>query len=505
MVSLTVKSEQDQNIKKKIVFIENKIPHLAVGKYRLTLTQEVSGRGEGGEVKPTDPRPYSVQKRFKVQGERFSYNPGVFDSVFPASNAQGDYRGNFPHIVFTSSSLPWQLSSVIDSTTPGVGLLVFYSGEEPLLKQIEVSQLTKDNAGIFTDHIVLDPDEQGSEAKCSIIEVPVTLFNAIAPTKNDLKYLAHVRQVLLERKSETNIAQKRSRTAGTAATSSSLFGTPQAEGDIAQDFSIVIANRLAPFQGKCTTHLVSLENLWDYLPNSTKNKEFISNTAIRLISLKSWSFEVIPEPKLLSDIINNLNGSYKNTDIPITLTLPSVTAPNDAADQANLKDLNKAFNIGYVPINHQMRAGDTSVSWYRGPFAPYKVGDILNYFDSKPGLNNSYYECADELLRYDPDTGMFDVSYSAAWQLGRLLAIQNKGFAQALYKWKKGFIQATIAKIEEKQFFNNFNNFTTSLLLDKSRIKSSNTNLKRNYIIAEGLIAPVLKTILEPLKTQSNK
>ncbi len=34
---------------------------------------------------------------------------------------------------------------------------------------------------------------------------------------------------------------------------------------------------------------------------------------------------------------------------------------------------------------------------------------------------------------------MFDVSYAAAWELGRLLALQNAHFSTELYKWKKQY------------------------------------------------------------------
>ena len=32
---------------------------------------------------------------------------------------------------------------------------------------------------------------------------------------------------------------------------------------------------------------------------------------------------------------------------------------------------------------------------------------------------------------------MFDVSYAAAWELGRLLALQDKDFSTGLYQWKR--------------------------------------------------------------------
>ena len=44
---------------------------------------------------------------------------------------------------------------------------------------------------------------------------------------------------------------------------------------------------------------------------------------------------------------------------------------------------------------------------------------------------------ADELIYYDDAYGMFDVSYAAAWELGRLLALQSKSFSVSLYHWKR--------------------------------------------------------------------
>jgi len=48
----------------------------------------------------------------------------------------------------------------------------------------------------------------------------------------------------------------------------------------------------------------------------------------------------------------------------------------------------------------------------------------------------------DELVRYNPTAGMFDVSYSAAWELGRLLTLQNKRVSVDLFNWKRSHAQS---------------------------------------------------------------
>ncbi|MBB3191349.1 hypothetical protein FHR94_002608 [Halomonas cerina] len=44
-------------------------------------------------------------------------------------------------------------------------------------------------------------------------------------------------------------------------------------------------------------------------------------------------------------------------------------------------------------------------------------------------------------MRYTPSTGLFDVSCSAAWELGRLLALASKSVSVSLYKWKRTVTQ----------------------------------------------------------------
>jgi hypothetical protein len=44
-------------------------------------------------------------------------------------------------------------------------------------------------------------------------------------------------------------------------------------------------------------------------------------------------------------------------------------------------------------------------------------------------------------MRYDPNTGMFDVSYAMAWQLGRMLTLQNQPLAVEIFNWKRSKAQ----------------------------------------------------------------
>src|SRR6185503_402621 len=85
------------------------------------------------------------------------------------------------------------------------------------------------------------------------------------------------------------------------------------------------------------------------------------------------------------------------------------------------------LQLGYVPLPHFMRAGDRTVSWYHSPLA------------TGPNTDESPLPAtaADQLVRFSRANGMFDVSYAAAWELGRLLVLQSKQTSVSLYQWKR--------------------------------------------------------------------
>jgi hypothetical protein len=86
---------------------------------------------------------------------------------------------------------------------------------------------------------------------------------------------------------------------------------------------------------------------------------------------------------------------------------------------------------GYVPLPHYPRRGGKTVSWYRGPLITAEKRNVTldkNIF----AINTS-----DELVLYHTDVGLFDVTYAAAWELGRLLALRSKRFSVGLHRWRR--------------------------------------------------------------------
>lgn len=175
------------------------------------------------------------------------------------------------------------------------------------------------------------------------------------------------------------------------------------------EYATIICNRLPEPNGLSIVHLVSIEGRhtkdgFDFLGAGDED-------LIRFVSLANWSFSCVDPNQTFTQLLQRLNRD------PYTPRLPK----NDNAQTE------KYLENGYITVPHGLRQGNKTVSWYRGP---------LN-----TGYNSETYEfpvkAADQLLRYDSEIAMFDISYSAAWQLGRMLMLHNQRLAIELYDWKR--------------------------------------------------------------------
>lgn len=173
--------------------------------------------------------------------------------------------------------------------------------------------------------------------------------------------------------------------------------------------AVVIANRLLTTGSSNVIHLVAVDK--DNFPNNNLpagQQEFIS--------LFNWQVNCVnSDKKPLDNTIINLKGGL--------LRLPPTK---------NNQTFNEYFAKGFVPLPHFLRRGSRTVSWYRSPLVPKTCIKGVRFRNA----NHS-----DSLLRYDSTTKMLDTTYAAAWELGRLLTLQEKDIAQAIYIWKRGIAQ----------------------------------------------------------------
>jgi len=413
-------------------FFDNYIPSLKDGQYKIIVSQTLSS--DDPQV-PAVPQP-AVFQSFLVNGPRFSLPPADIDHVFPADNASGKFDQNFPQIVFTEKGLPWERNlklSPVDDTVPWMALIVFAEDELPLpsqsitsgkpnptctsdllLNDIVISSKTKGPpSNILGPSITLEANEDPNEIYCSAIDIPLSIFNSLIPTLTDAKWLAHTRQV-----SMTNKVAVQAKTGF---------------------FSAVIGNRFAvqPKAGTSNTnivHLVSLEGFETFL-NVSGQPSVTGFDFVRMISLYSWTFNVEAEAsENFSTLMNNLLLPENNAGTDLLLKMPEIQAPMNYDSPAVLS-IKSRLKQGYVALNYQMQSGEQSFAWYRGPLTPTPTSRFMQ--NQSEERNQLVPNSSSDAMQFDRMTGLFDHSYSVAFQTGRSLALASTPFATSLARWRK--------------------------------------------------------------------
>lgn len=418
-------------------------PALESNDYTLTLTQTVTA-GSGA------PTTYQQSYPFTVAGPRFALDSSGVYAQFPPAGGRGIYASFLPQVILPNASLPWsRMLSPNEVPTPGtvqppfVGLLVLGpddfggdAGQVPnpvgqtvgdLLATPSATLLTPayESAG-NPDGINPDDLDAGESLTdpCSTVDIPISLFTTIAPSQQDLALLAHVRSV------DQTVQQQPP-------------ATPEGW------FAAVVANRFpvagttpgATGGGPATSqaYLVSFEGLLDFLPGGDQvstldNYNSGGAGAVRLCVLASWSFTDISGMGVSADFDADISSLDPQ---PIQLPTSLLTVENSDAESA--------LNQGFVALNHITRQGETTAAFYRGPLVPLPVPLQVsaNISDSEEAAAPLTWSCSDAALRFDTTLGVFDTSYAAAWTLGRMLALQNVQFAQALQNYRRSIQVST--------------------------------------------------------------
>ncbi len=175
------------------------------------------------------------------------------------------------------------------------------------------------------------------------------------------------------------------------------------------DSVAVVVSPHPPTPGRNVVHLVSLEGRY-------REQAFGTQATTPVVSLYRWSFTCDaadqPDTGSLAVLFQRLDAGW--------LRIPG--AATAAAEPFLVR--------GRVPLPHRMRSGESGVSWYSGPLVPGAARDAAELV---PPLARS----ADALLWSHEDIGMLDVTYAAAWELGRLLALRSHEVTVALAAWRR--------------------------------------------------------------------
>lgn len=390
-----------------ITFASRVKPALPVGDYKLSIESDLtvtekpalpSGISLPGQDTKRPVR--TAELALTVDCERTILPPDGLYSIYPPAGFSGKYGKCLPHIILQRCTFPWERKLKNDISLPWTALLVFSEGDGELFSTLEMNE--NDSRAPVPPPRTFVPDVynklyteiEPENKQISVVDIPGELFCRILPYAQELNLLTHVRSVSLDDK----------------VTDSSVTDGM---------FSCVVANRLPliPNGSEPVAHracLVSLEGFEDFLPGDASRRESLLNQhgceRVRMFSLYSWDFYCA--------------RAEMDFDVYAAKLKASVMRGN--TEDLHDAELKRAVERGYCPVNHIMRDGSFSVSWYRTPLLPQKPERDYIPFGS----------FADALLRYDKELDMLDVTYSAAWQLGRLLAMQNQPFTSELVHWR---------------------------------------------------------------------
>ncbi len=368
----------------KVQFIEYQQPPLDSGTYQVTVEQTIKTKNSGKIAASK----FSQVLDFVVTGHRFApLTVNDIYAVFPPAGNLGEHTNALPHITLKRSTLPWERSiNENDSDLPWVALLLFRESEKPTPQTVKLKNLKSTPGNVAKFPAFTDEPGQTDEDELTVIDVPKKLLAQILPTQKEVALLAHINVL-----------------------------TDANDSPLSEPMATVLGNRLPQPGEVSTVHLVALENRYQ-----GKNGEFDyqgagDDDSIRLVSLTSWSFACVNNQHNFTALLKKLDRQQD------TLRLPELQN----------SEANKYLNLGYVPLAHALRQGDKTISWYHSPLSPGKSPDRL----SEP------VPMADALVRYDSNSGLFDVSYAAAWELGRMLTLQNQRLAVELFNWKRANAQ----------------------------------------------------------------
>ncbi|KAH6632444.1 hypothetical protein F5144DRAFT_621236 [Chaetomium tenue] len=428
-LTLAAPSEDDDDPEPVLLPGEEKVysywaPGLEAGqKHHVKVNQTVSSDNQT--------LPLAAEKVFFVDAPQFSLPQGTIHSIYPPQGYSDDNR-ILPHIVLTDPHLPWERLGSPNTHVP--------EGERPRTRVpwLVLFSFTQDELILPPEHLngpgsifastsssVIKPVKQSSTGtvnmsigdlwattKSKVVTTPITDQLGPDSIKNARGDFIFVKPDLFtslfsnfDENGDRKVPSSPNTTPyGLLAHVKHINGEGMAVAGVEDTaiFSLIIGNRAGPLDNPTpatvSVHLVSIEGVEDMrLPISADAKY------VALCSLHSWNYTVNPPGMVnVREFFEHLGRTLDVLRMPEAFFVPLEKQPSSKVQQrvaARLRD-------GYSLVRHRLQTGEETVAFFRGPFTPTII--------------------------LDSDVGIMDITYSAAWQLGRTLALGDEGFTSAL-------------------------------------------------------------------------
>jgi hypothetical protein len=468
-------------------------PALEAGDYDLRVEQQLTrtvaadGHAAGAAIDVGgQPLPGVRSYGFTVDGPRFTLDGSLIHAVFPPTNGRGVYVSRLPMIVLRRRTLPWERTLAAPAAgAPWLAVLLFEEGEVTTISPCTVGDVL-DGAGLPNPAKLALPAQNAAARAlpCIAIDLPLTLFREIAPMPVEIPLLCHVRQVSTQDKELLGMdddgwfavvvgnripepgkkyvaclvslegAEKWLPTSEQAAElkasdlsrplrdvyaehatellRNAVFADPDVDRGAVEravvDRMVETGSKyavLAPAASSSVSGRVSSirDAAWSGIRAhaGASVSVLLQPDTLRLFCLAQWTFECLEggDFKAIMQALPN-NGGVAMLGMPPALA----QAPGGQGAAA----WRAALDTGHVPLEHLTREGERTIAWYRGPLTPVGV--------ARSG--EGPFHTSDQARRIDPETGLENLGYAAAFEIGRLLALGDPRFALDLLRWRRG-------------------------------------------------------------------
>jgi len=465
-------------------------PPLKAGQFRLDATVDL----DPGAA-PTSLPVETGQTFFTVDAPRFALPADQLLSTYPPANGNGAYSERLPQVVLKRRTLPWERApgTGADAALPWLALVVIAQGEGTLSPEVDVAQcvtpgVTLAGAADVTQGVYLEvtktvvdavfPTKEDLPLLCHVRQVdlsdtelalgdddgwmavvlanrlpwpasadPTTTGGSGQPAAAPVRYLACLVNLEGQLAALPDVAEEE---AGTFVPVDAIAHFDVYADAFADPDSLAMAQPAAgpPRAGSGARPAIvarsTLSDTWATAPAAAAAPTALgidAGRAVRELMGRPWRtpvaavtaeqtyrFPVLTHWQFTVDGEPPFEGLMQALDVALLGSLPDLDpqappAPRPAPDVAA---------TGHVGLAHLTRRGDQATAWYRGPLAPRPTErDSSTATDGPLPVAHA----SDQLRRVTPD-GREDLTYAAAFEIGRLLALSQPSVVAALMRWR---------------------------------------------------------------------
>ena len=444
-------------------------PPLTAGRYNLKAEQSITLSSDPSN----ELRNLTSNQVFNVSGPRYALPTDAIHQIYPPPGHE-DASRILPHVVLEDWMLPWEQEVKSTAATkaldqdrqrvPWMALLAFTEQEIGLSKD-EVADLNLQQGAAQNKTTLAVNTTIGAASKAvnpGANGPPPTWISTITPEKdgetldtNQSIDMVFIKDELYNRlfgtygpNGETapttppNQLPDLSRYALMAHVREiNTAGMANAGVEDKGKFSVIVSPRSGPLLKQddqpvsVHVHLVSLLGVdTTQLPTPTGKR-------VGVVSLYSWSYTCHPEYDAwdkLRELGRQLDRGHVATPDGLSVELTQRQGEQGWLRSSNywklpsLNSLNIAERmfLGFDLIRFKATTGENTVAWMKAPLEPALT------VHPKPNLPSTV-DNSMALAQLDSNEGILDLTYAAAWELGKALAIADRAFTAALVRLRK--------------------------------------------------------------------